>query len=457
MPDKIQKSEGTTPTEKLLASLCERTFLKLWSYPNPYKEDGDEICDLLVVYGDHALVFFDREKELDYSSDKSPEIIWKRWVRTVIDDQVRTTKGAERYLKSERPIYLDSKCSTPFPLQISRTSLIVHKFIVAHGARDACKSDSDKNVSGSLAISYGAQSSPVEFPYFIQLDKTDPVHVLDTENLPIVLDQLDTIFDFLSYIEEKERAINKYQGLLYCGEEDLLAHYLLNYDAETKRHIIGSIDEEFDGIFISEGEWVDFINSDTYKKTKKANEASYLWDELLQITCQNAIDGTLTGNAKLVHGRSAIFEMAKEPRFSRRALSEDMIMVMDKFPKPTNVGIMRHVAFMFSFYPDKGYVFLQFYAPSFRSEGDYRLQRTYILKIACGAAKIKFPAMQTIIGIGMDAPKYSEENEEDFILMDCSEWDDTTERQYSELNEDFQFFNTGKHSETERHVTELIL
>lgn len=456
MADKIQKSEGTTPTEKLLAGLCERSFLKLWSYPNPYKEDGDELCDLLVIYGNHALVFFDREKELDYSSHKSPDVIWKRWVRTVIDAQVRTTKGAERYLKSERPIFLDSKRNTPFPLEMSRSSLIVHKIVVAHGARDACKADSDKNVSGSLAISYGAQPSPVELPYFIELDKADPIHVLDTENLPIVLGQLDTIYDFLSYLEEKERAIKKYQGLLYCGEEDLLAHYLLNFDGNTKRHIIGAVDEKFVGIFIGEGEWVDFIATDTYKNTQKANEVSYLWDELLQITSQNALDGTLTGNAKLLHGKSAIFEMAREPRFSRRALSEYMIMVMEKFPKPANTGIMRHVAFMPSFYPNKGYVFLQFYAPQFRTESDYREKRAFILEIACAAAKIKFPEMQTIIGIGMDAPKYSEENEEDFILMDCSDWDNATINHYSELNEDFQFFSTGQHSESERHVTEFI-
>ena len=38
-------------TERMLAEFCERTFLKLWSYPNPYKDDGHELCDLLVVFG----------------------------------------------------------------------------------------------------------------------------------------------------------------------------------------------------------------------------------------------------------------------------------------------------------------------------------------------------------------------------------------------------------------------
>lgn len=40
---KIIKSDGMTPTERLLADLCDRTFLKLWSYPNPFKEDKNEL------------------------------------------------------------------------------------------------------------------------------------------------------------------------------------------------------------------------------------------------------------------------------------------------------------------------------------------------------------------------------------------------------------------------------
>ena len=57
---KIVKSTGVTETERLLAGFCERTFLKLWAYPNPFKEDGDELCDLLAVFGNQVFVFFDR-------------------------------------------------------------------------------------------------------------------------------------------------------------------------------------------------------------------------------------------------------------------------------------------------------------------------------------------------------------------------------------------------------------
>ncbi|MCU7848037.1 MAG: hypothetical protein KZQ89_08495 [Candidatus Thiodiazotropha sp. (ex Lucinoma kastoroae)] len=58
----IIKSSGVTATEQMLADFCERSFLKLWSFSNPYKDDGHELCDLLAVFGEYIFIFFDREK-----------------------------------------------------------------------------------------------------------------------------------------------------------------------------------------------------------------------------------------------------------------------------------------------------------------------------------------------------------------------------------------------------------
>jgi hypothetical protein len=51
---------------------------------------------------------------------------------------------------------------------------------------------------------------------------------------------------------------------------------------------------------------------------------------------------------------------------------------------------------------------------------DYRPKRQALLEIACGAAKNKFPDPRIIVGIGIDAPKFSRQNAEDFILMDAA-------------------------------------
>ena len=69
----------------------------------------------------------------------------------------------------------------------------------------------------------------------IHIDKENPVHVFDSYNLPIIFSELDTFFDFLLISNAKIDAIKKFKCLLYCGEEDLLAHYFLNFDESKKQ------------------------------------------------------------------------------------------------------------------------------------------------------------------------------------------------------------------------------
>jgi hypothetical protein len=135
----IVKSKGVTPTERLLADLCEKSFLKSWSYPNPVKDDRDELCDLLAVFENHVFIFFDREnRQLDNLS-KDPLVNWNRWKKRVIDDQMRSAHGAERYIKSGRDIFLDKALEVPFPIDIDPEKMIIHKIIIAHGAKEACE------------------------------------------------------------------------------------------------------------------------------------------------------------------------------------------------------------------------------------------------------------------------------------------------------------------------------
>jgi hypothetical protein len=56
---RISKSVGLTRTEQFLSKLCDNTFLKLWSYPNPFREPGKELCDLIAVFENHVYLFFE--------------------------------------------------------------------------------------------------------------------------------------------------------------------------------------------------------------------------------------------------------------------------------------------------------------------------------------------------------------------------------------------------------------
>ncbi len=229
MVPKIIKSEGVTPTEKLLAGLCERSFLKLWSYPNPVKDDKKELCDLLAVFENHVFIFFDRESDALSKENKDPLTKWKRWKKEVIDAQTRTAHGAERYIRSGRGIFLDTELAVPFPFNIDRQNMVVHKIIIAHGAKEACENFSDDNVYGSLGMFYVCGTPDLPFPFMVHMDKENPVHVFDSHNLPIIFSELDTFYDFTSYLDAKVEAIKTYDMLSYCGEEDLIFRGHLTY------------------------------------------------------------------------------------------------------------------------------------------------------------------------------------------------------------------------------------
>lgn len=58
----VPRADGVTESERYLKTLCDRTFLSLWSYPGVYRDqgrpgkgDGKEVCDLLVVFENHVI------------------------------------------------------------------------------------------------------------------------------------------------------------------------------------------------------------------------------------------------------------------------------------------------------------------------------------------------------------------------------------------------------------------
>jgi hypothetical protein len=452
----ISKSPGQTRTEQYLARLCDRTFLNLWTYPNPYKADGKELCDLIGIFENNVFLFFDRESLKFEKSDADFSLTWERWKREAITKQIQTASGAKRYIQNNRnEIYLDAGKQTRLPIQIPVGDLKIFKIVVAHGAKEACEQFSEQNIYGSLGISYEREPPRASLPFIVPLDRDDPVHVLDSHNLELILGELDTVSDFQRYLEAKEKAISRYDHFTYCGEEDLLAHYFQNFDPATKTYLVGTKEDGVNGLMIGEGEWRDFVKSSPYKRRRTENQISYTWDDLLQKTGQNALNGILLGNAEVFRGKSPIHEMAKEPRLSRRALSERMAKSIANFPDNAT-GNLRYVSFLPSFFPDRGYVFLQLYK---KDRGDYDTEyrpfRSQMLQFACGAAKLKYPNLEKVIGIAIDAPKYHRMNSEDFILLDCEKWSEDDQAYYEEANRTLRFFTTDKLKQHRGHVTEF--
>lgn len=453
---KIEKSNGVTESERLLAQLCSKVFLSFWCYPNPWKDDGKELCDVLAVFENTVFLFFDRESRvLDNADTDNCLTLWQRWKRKTIDDQIRTATGAERYVRGGGNIWLDCSKTVSLPVKFDKQSVTIYKIIVAHGAKDACLKDSANNTTGSVAVSYGdaSENSHLEninpWPYLLHLDKNSPVHILDDETLPLLLNELDTITDFIWYYKAKETAIEKCDGLIYCGEEDLLAHYYSQYDENAQRHFIGENPENNTAInaqekstrrkfvMIEEGIWQTFSKLPPYHRKKQDDSHSYLWDDIIETTCRNALHGSLITDRDLltVGNCGAAFVMAKEPRFARRMLSQLIDEAITKFacPEPDcRRGLTRNLTFMQSFWPNVAYVFLQLWFPKRIMQADNFEIRKYLLHVACGAAKLKFPHLQKVVGIVIERQEFAGDTQ---MLLECSNWTDEQQRFYEELNE----------------------
>jgi hypothetical protein len=134
----IKRGIGFTPTEQTLAALADRIFLNLWSYPNLFKSDGKELCDLLVVCGDDVLIFND--KNIAWPTGDDFSLSWSRWHRRAIEESAAQINGAARYLR-EHPdeLFLDAACKEKFPLALPPLDRRRSQHIaVALGAFDIC-------------------------------------------------------------------------------------------------------------------------------------------------------------------------------------------------------------------------------------------------------------------------------------------------------------------------------
>ncbi|MGY4253398.1 hypothetical protein ACVI1L_000466 [Bradyrhizobium sp. USDA 4516] len=112
---RFKRSEGLTPSEKLLAELCDKSFLKLWTYPNLFKKPGKELTDLLVVFGNDVIIFSD--KSCSYPDTGNVDLDWKRWYRKSIADSAHQIAQAERWIRTcPDRVFLDVKCTEKLPI-----------------------------------------------------------------------------------------------------------------------------------------------------------------------------------------------------------------------------------------------------------------------------------------------------------------------------------------------------
>jgi hypothetical protein len=333
--DPITRSAGETETERYLAKLCDNTFLSLWSYPNLYTREGmkngkgvgNELCDLLVVFGADIIVFSD--KDIRYNSEVDTQVAWNRWRKRSITESARQLYGAEKWIR-EHPndIYLDRACTKPFPFEIERTELRVHLIAVTKNSAIPAQRFFGGGSSGSLMLIPRLTDDEVSRSPFT-INDLDPqktfVHVLDELTLNVLFGEIDTTYDLVRYLRAKEDLIRGGRLMSSPGEEELLAYYLLNGGLVTDNplELPKTLNEEFETFSLGEGLWQEYLESDQRRLMRGANQVSYFWDSLIENFAGHIRAGTVAINADKptsTHEQALRF-LAAEGRLGRRFLS----------------------------------------------------------------------------------------------------------------------------------------
>lgn len=433
---KIERCAAVNQTEKILAQLCDHAFLKMWVFPNPYREPNKELCDVLVIFDNNVIIF--SVKDIKYNKDKG-DIAWQRWKRKAIDESINQIVGAEKWLKKHPDkIFIDPACKNPIPINLKK-NIRIYRMVIAHGVSDIISSNKN-NISGSLAIKYSDMNYPKEIPYSVELPKDPIYHILDTANLEIVLNELDTITDFLNYLKEKEKTIKNCNAVIYSGEEDLMARYIGTIEYSTGKHYLVKDLNKNAILKLEDIIWRDFSRSYEYLEKKNSDSISYIWDEILAEVCNYALNGELIGNVDVFNEDSPIKEMAKESRFHRRILSFGIQNAIDEFPDIIE-GNNRKVRFILSEDNQTAYVFLQI---KYNEREDYenivRPRRKQMLNVACGTLKNKYSKLKKVIGIAINSPKHHVYKDQDYILLNCQKWKREDRSYYYNLNKSYNFW-----------------
>jgi hypothetical protein len=268
----IRRADGITAAERYLKRLSDRTFLSLWSYAGVYRDQGisgqnkqgKEVCDLLVVFDRHIIVFSD--KDCAFPNSGNLELDWSRWFRRAVMKSAEQIWGAERWMRLHpNRLFLDRACTQPLPINLPKPAAAkFHRIVVAHGVSRRCQEE--LGGSGTLMIlpniiedKHWAPLKDGGTPFAIGQLAPDKgyVHVLDDTSLEVVLRTVDTITDFVSYLDKKEKFVGSGKLMAAAGEDDLLAFYLGHLNDKGEHDFV--ISPEYNGVWIDEGFWNDFI------------------------------------------------------------------------------------------------------------------------------------------------------------------------------------------------------
>lgn len=361
--------------EQFVHELAMKSFLIDWCFLNPVLPNDKELCDLLVVFDQVAIIWQIKDLKIGKNG---------KYKKFDVDKNLRQLAGARRQLfEIKRPIELQNPRRT---IEVFDPSKINEIYLI------------------SVLLGEGEIAFPI-----VENIKKYTAHVFTREFTKTSLTELDTIGDFVNYLRAKETLISDDKSLIIVGgEEELLAFYLMNEKSfepiQNATHLL-----------IEKGSWEQFFNDPAYKAKKEEDKFSYGWDDIINRAHEGSTQYELVAR-----------ELARPTRFERRFLGKTFLNAWIIATDDEIHDSYRRIV------PSDGttYCFL------FCDKDILRESRISMLKVICYVARGKFKQNKKVMGIATEK-KIAPTCSYDFCLLDFPKWTDHNEKEMLKLQNQF--------------------
>lgn len=280
-------STGLTPSEQFVTALCQESFLRLWTHPNPKGKKSKELCDYLIVCGPHIVIISVKENEY---RDTGNETGWERWMKAALEKSFSQIRGAERWLETVEQVERSDGRFVSLP---ERTIRKYYRISVSLGGQ------------GKVPIEWGDVGSGF-------------IHVCNEYSVGALFQFLDTITDFVDFLRASEELARSGVLLLFSGGgiEDLIAFYVLQGRSLDLKSSVGDQPNVF---ILHDDLWRGFIESEDFKVMQEELRESYVWDNLIEYYTNDLLtDGMIDMHSgQVTNNELAFVTMALQPRTYR--------------------------------------------------------------------------------------------------------------------------------------------
>ncbi len=275
--------------ERFVNEIAFNSFLKYWCYPGPLDiaKDNKEICDLLVVFKSACLII--SVKNYSFKGN------YERYFRSTTDRAIRQIHGAEKTLFRDQPVLLKHPDRAPegFRRQDIRN---VYRIVI--------------NLNTGVKVYQTAL-----------FDRGKEIIVMDAEAWQSAIKELDTLPDFLNYINKRALLTKKGPAIILPREEfnfsqsdgEFLAKLMFSMPKEGNFTLISGTELDLIATYYKngmafpkalqspkfnarslkiDGEWNNFFNSAIFNTKRELETPGYFVDEIVKemIIDQNSGD-----------------------------------------------------------------------------------------------------------------------------------------------------------------------